>query len=295
MKRIVRTIVAGGLILCTTWGTPAALATVPFQTELEREEEQQQEQADSGHSLYIDGQEQSYTGEPIFHQGVLYVTVPGAIQALNEKAEIDPTAPFADELSPYDYLEDNDFIESVNNREVVRVSHLQDLGVKAQWYDDPGRLHLETADLLTVDDLEVGDTISEVEEKVNIHWNTGYGQPADYIGFVGDMKEYTYTDRYGEERSGEVPELQLEIIDGLLTYIIISDESYETAKGITVGDSLFDVTRAHGSDYVKESVDGKIVYIYHVNHGSIWFIANENTREVERIGLWDTQLEGFER
>ncbi|SDI25567.1 hypothetical protein [Alteribacillus bidgolensis] len=279
-----------GALVCQTDGAQAAM---PFSTETEPPS-QEQEVDEEEHVLYIDGQIQTYAGQPIFHEGILYVTAQAAVKALNNKAEIEEDLPYTERSSPYEYLEQNNDIEKINNREVVRVNDLQSFGIKAEWLDNPGRLHLETADLLTVDNLQIGDSMDEVNSHFDVHWNTGYGQPADYIGFYGGMHEFTYTDRYGKKRSGDVPELQLEIKDDELTYIIISSSSYETAKGVTVGDSLFDVRRAHGSEYVEEKADGKTVYIYHVNGGSLWFIADDD-RNVERIGLWAFQLEGYER
>ncbi|WP_158736084.1 hypothetical protein [Alteribacillus sp. YIM 98480] len=279
-----------GALMCQTNGAQAAM---PFSTEAEPPSEEQ-EVDEEEHALYIDGQLQTYAGQPIFHEGILYVTAQAAVKALNDKAEIEEGLPYTGSSSPYEYLEQNNDVEEINNRKVVRVNDLQSLGIKAEWLDDPGRLHLETADLLTLDNLQIGDSMDEVNSHYDVHWNTGYGQSADYIGFYGDMHEFTYTDRYGKERSGDVPEIQLEIKDDTLTYIIISSSSYETARGITVGDSLFDVRRAHGSEYVEEKADGKTVYIYHVNGGSLWFIADDD-RNVERISLWAFQLEGYER
>ncbi|MFB4162792.1 hypothetical protein ACE1TI_02885 [Alteribacillus sp. JSM 102045] len=281
------------LVGALVWTNDSAHAEVPFSTETESSEDQAESEKEQEHALYIDGQLQTYTGEPIFHEGVLYVTVQAAVKALNEKAEIEKNVPYAEASSPYEYLDRKNNIEEVHNREAVRVDVLQELGIKAEWLENPGRLHLETADLLAVDSLQIGDTMDEVDSQFDVHWNTGYGQPADYIGFYGDMHEFTYTDRYGKERFGEVPDLQFEITDDSLTYMIISSSDYETAKGVSVGDSLFDVTRAHGSDYVEEKQDGKTIYIYHVKGGSLWFIADDD-RNVERIGLWRFQLEGYE-
>ncbi|MFD2705098.1 hypothetical protein [Salibacterium lacus] len=258
--------------------------------------EQQGEEAEENrleHDLYIDGQLQTYTGGPVFQKGILYVPIQAAVQVMNDKEDIDRNVPYEGESS-FDFLEEQDYIEEVDGQEVVRVSNIQELGIRAEWLDNPGRLHLETADLLTVGDMRIGDSMEEVDDTLTIDWKTGFGKPSDYIGFHGDMHEFTYTNRYGEERSGEVPDMQLEIIDDELTYMIFSSSDFETAKGAAVGDTLFDVRRLHGSEYIEQTIDGKKVYIYHVSDGSLWFIANEE-EEVERIGIWDFQLEGYER
>ncbi|WP_026699920.1 hypothetical protein [Salibacterium aidingense] len=280
------------LFMACSWHIEQAQANVPFQSEVQ-ETDREAESNDNEHDLYIDGQLQTYAGSPVFENGILYVSIQAAVQVMNEKAEIDRDVPYAEE-SAFEFLEENDYIEEIEEQEVVRVSSLQELGIQAEWEDNPGRLHLETADLLTVDNLRIGDTLNEVDEKLDVHWNTGYGQPADYIGFHGDMHEFTYQDRYGEERTGDVPDMQLEITDNELTYMIFSSSDFETARGVTVGDSLFDVRRAHGSEYIEETIDGKTVHIYHVNGGSLWFIADDNN-DVERIGIWAFQIEGYER
>ncbi|WP_240374820.1 hypothetical protein [Bacillus piscicola] len=274
-------------------GDIEARASVPFHPDVSDEKRQVQKEK-TGHTLYIDGQKQSYTGRPIFQNGIMYVTIPAAVKVLNELADVQANVPYARERSPYDYLKKNNVIEKVKSREVVRIKTLQDLGIQAFWYDNPGTLHLETVDLLKVGNLKIGDSLKEVEQQIDVHWNTGYGQPADYIGYHGGTHTFTYKDRYGREHMGEVPDLQLEITDGILSYMIISDESYETTKGISVGDTLSDVTRMYGSEYMNETIDGKTVYIYHVKDGSLWFIADED-RQLERIGLWAYQLEGYER
>lgn len=263
------------------------LSSIPsFGAEIEGGEEEEP-------VIYIDGQEQKYYGEPIFHGGEIYVPLPVAIAAINEKMKTDDTLIEKISSSTYDYVNENDYIEQINGREVVSVNHLRHEGIRFEWLDDPGRLHLETTELLTVSGLSVGDTLQRVNEQFDVHWNTGFGQPADYIGFYGEMKEYTYTDRFGKTRSSEVPELQFEIIDNRLTYIFVSDSDYEVAKGIRVGDSLYDVVEQYGSDFIRERVDGKNLYIYHVKNGSIWFIADG--QEIERIALWSGQVAGYER
>ncbi|WP_125559079.1 hypothetical protein [Salibacterium salarium] len=270
----------------------AGVPSIPFEPNGSPQDGEQTERED-GHKLYIDGQLQTYGGSPIFNEGVLYVPVQAGVKVLNDKADVDKGVSYADE-SVYDYLEENNYIEEIDSRDVIRVSELQNLGIRAEWLDNPGRLHLETADLLAVDHLRIGDSLKEVNDKLDVHWNTGFGKPADYIGFHGDTHEFSYTDRYGKKRSGEVPDIQLEILDNSLSYIILSSSEFETARGVSVGDTLFDVTRAHGSEYINETADGKKVHIYHVNGGSMWFIANEDN-EIERIALWGFQLEGYER
>ncbi|RSL31003.1 hypothetical protein D7Z54_22925 [Salibacterium salarium] len=290
--------VTGVLVFCLMIGcwstveTKAEVPAVPFQTDIEPPNEQDREK-DNKHDLYIDGQLQTYGGSPIFDHGELFVPIQAAIKVLDDKADIDNDAAYADE-SLVDYLEENDHIEEVDGRDVVLVRTLQNLGIRAEWLDDPGRLHLETADLLTVNNLKIGDSLEEVNNKLDVHWNTGFGKLADYIGFYGDNQEFTYTDRYGKERTGKVPDIQLEILENSLSYIILSSSEYETTRGISVGDTLFDVTRSHGSEFINETADGKTIYIYHVNDGSLWFIADENS-EIERIALWGFQLEGFQR
>ncbi|SFL53394.1 hypothetical protein [Salibacterium qingdaonense] len=271
-----------------------------FQTDTghrgDNEQKQLEEETEENrleHDLYIDGQLQTHTGGPVFQSGILYVPIQAAVQVMNDKEDIDRSVPYEGESS-IDFLKEQDYIEEVDNQDVVRVSNLQKLDIRAEWIDNPGRLHLETADLLTAGDMRIGDSMEEVDNTLDINWNTGFGKPSDYIGFHGNMHEFTYTNRYGEERSGEVPDMQLEIIDDELTYMIFSSTDFETAKGAAVGDTLFDVRRLHGSEYIEQKIDGKTVHIYHVNDGSLWFIANEE-EEVERIGIWGFQLEGYER
>ncbi|MGY4689495.1 hypothetical protein [Salibacterium sp. K-3] len=291
----IRTGISCLMISAAIWFADGAEAAVPFQTEIEDSGQQEAETEESSreHALYIDGQRQTYAGKPVFEDGILYVSIQAAVQVMNDKEDINDDVPYAEESS-FDFLEDNDYIEEVDGQEVVRISNLQELGIRAEWLDNPGRLHLETADQLTAGGLDIGDSMEAVDEELDVHWNTGFGKPADYIGFHGDMHAFTYTDRYGEQRSGEVPDMQLEIMDDALTYMIFSSDEFETARGATVGDTLFDVRRAHGSEYIEQNIDGKIVRIYHVNDGSLWFIADEE-EEVERIGIWDFQLEGYER
>ncbi|MDA3129188.1 hypothetical protein ACFPTR_02930 [Aliibacillus thermotolerans] len=272
--------------------TPSFGAT-SVDDEIEVKQFSSEERETTEHVIYIDGQEQKYPGEPIFHGGNLYVPVSVAIAAFHEKMKTDVDLAEKISLSTYDYFAEKGYIEQINQREVVRVKYLQNEGIRAEWLDQPGRLHLETTELLTVHGISVGDTLQQVNERFDVHWNTGYGQPADYIGFYGEMNEYTYTDRFGKTRAGEVPELQFEIIDNRLTYIFVSDSDYEISKGIRVGDSLYDTVRQYGADFVRAEVDGKNIYIYHVKGGSIWFIAEG--QEIERIALWQGQLEGYER
>ncbi|SFP78601.1 hypothetical protein SAMN05518683_11030 [Salibacterium halotolerans] len=285
------------MVVCfLLWPAGEADARALFQTDIEDAKQQEDSDAEENrlhHDLYIDGQLQTYGGYPVFENGILYVSIQAAVQVMNDKEDIDSDVPYEGESS-FDFLEEHDYIEEVDGQEVVRVSQLQELGIRAEWLDNPGRLHLETADLLTVGNMRIGDSMEEVNDQLDVEWKTGFGKTADYIGFHGDMHEFTYTNRFGEERSGEVPDMQIEIINDNVTYMIFSSSDFETARGAAVGDTLFDVRRLHGSEYVEQTIDGKMVRIYHVNDGSLWFIANQE-EEVERIGIWDFQIDGYER
>ncbi|MFB5661360.1 hypothetical protein [Alteribacillus sp. HJP-4] len=289
------------LFFTGTAGQAAAAPPLPVFDDNSEVEEQEAPAEESGdretaeeYELYIDGQSDSLSGPPVFNNGELLVPLTAAVRGMNEFAEVERNAVFTEADSAYDYLEENQLIVEIDGREFVNVTTLQDAGLTADWKDDSGRLHLETADMLSTGNIRVGESIDDINNKIDIHWNTAFGNAADYIGFHGNMHEFTYTDRFGENRTGEVPDLQVEAAENQVTYLILSSSEWETARGAAVGDSLFDVARAHGSDYIQEEIDGKTVHIYHVNNGSLWFIANEN-KDVERIGLWSGQLEGYER
>ncbi|SDI01474.1 hypothetical protein SAMN05192534_11849 [Alteribacillus persepolensis] len=295
MKKNVIAVVCSGMLAVGLCQNHSAEAEMFFQQEAEQTEANAStESQEDGHALYIDGQLQTYTGPPLFHNGSLYVTVQAAVQALNEYIETEESAAVSASASSYDWLREQNHIDTIHNRDVVPIEVLQQQGIKAEWLDDPGRLHLETVDLLRAGDIKIGDSMQEVNRHYDVEWTKGYGQAADYIGFYGENVTFEYTDRFGKERSGDVPEMQVEVIDNTLTYIILSSPDYETEKGIQVGDSLFDAARAYGSEHIKETILGKIVHIYHVNNGSVWFIADDD-RDIERIALWGFQLPGYER
>ncbi|WP_018921538.1 hypothetical protein [Salsuginibacillus kocurii] len=256
-------------------------------------EEEMLEEEESGVPLYIDGQKQTYTGEPFWAGGELFVPLPAAVQVLNE---FEDTASVREESVPYSedgarrYLEDEELVQEVGGQESVAVRNIEGFGVQAYWYDNPPRLHFETADLLEVEGLRPGVSQQTVENSFNVEWGSAYSSNADYIGYYGDLHEFTYTDRYGHERSGDVPDIQFELKDNELTYMILSSDDYQTTKGIEVGDQLFDVRRMYGQPTLEERIDGKQVYIYHVRDGSLWFISDED-QDIERIGLWKYQVE----
>ncbi len=175
----------------------------------------------------------------------------------------------------------------MEGQEAVNIEALQDLGMKASWYDNPDHLHLETGNLLGIEGASVGDSVQAVDRNFDIHWNTGFGQAADYVGFYGGNNEFMYTDRYGIKRTGQVPDVQFEVMDGYITYIMIASADHSTSKGVSPGDPLFEVQRVYGRVHETELIDGNRVYIYEVNHGSLWFIGDEEEESIQRIVLWD--------
>ncbi|PSL50953.1 hypothetical protein B0H94_102230 [Salsuginibacillus halophilus] len=256
--------------------------------DLDEEEHPEFDELQPDIPVYIDGQEQNYGGAPFWAGGEIFLPVAAAVQALNEYSDVQEALgvnhPFEDER-PYDVLDEEGWVQQVDNRESVALRNVEHFGVQAYWFDDPARLHLETGSLLGFSGVPVGATRASAEDAFNADWKTGYGKAADEIGFHGGMNQFNYTNRFGEERSGDVPDVQIEIKGETVTYLIASDEDYATSKNVAVGDDLFEARRMYGSSYEEFEAVGKTVRVYDVREGSIWFIADDRN-EIERIGLW---------
>ncbi|WEG16010.1 hypothetical protein PQ478_16050 [Alkalihalophilus pseudofirmus] len=282
--------------------------------------------------FYIDGQEQRYVGEPVKINGewwlplrpVLmeaalfneelndgYRYVQKIIRVLNEERKKESLADEDSRIESIDSIENREMTEEekeheeilsflsgfsldyFQNRDVIRLADVGKLGFDYYMYQDAGIIHLNSPGLMELAGLSIGLNKEQVNGVLGaIHWNTGYGMTADYVGFYGSENEFTYRDRYGHERTEKAFDLQIEITDNALSHLIVSNAGYETSKGISVGDRLNDAIRAYGNQYVRESIDGKQVIIYDVEFGSIWFIAGSD-QSIERIGYWDHQLRGF--
>ena len=249
-------------------------------------------------AYYIDGQPQRYSGSITMIHNEYYVPLhPLVIRSEQWSQYVEEIRELGEYPSYVDFveiLEEQLDIEEVNGREMLALHNLDFFGYEYYLYESNNILHLSSQGLIEIAGIHVGMDKDEVEAVLGpVHWNTAFGQNADYIGFYGEMKDYYYTDRYRITRKGQVPDIQLEITDGKLSYIIVSSVEYPTSKGIRVGDPLGDVFREYGSSYVREDIDGKQVYIYDVEQGSIWFITNQE-RQVERIGYWNFWLAGFQ-
>ncbi|WP_017726873.1 hypothetical protein [Halalkalibacterium ligniniphilum] len=262
---------------------------------------QQPSSASTPIAFYLDGQEQRYGGQVIRHEGMIWLPVRPILEKL---ADFHATWN-GDYLGVNRLLRGEDVAEeevelfaeldirSIQNRDMISIEDVRWLGFDAYLYESENILHVSTPDLMTVADISIGLSMDEVNRKLgDIHWNTGFGQEADYIGFYGEMKEFTYVDRYGYKRKGSVPDIQIEIKEDAVSYILVSSENFPTSKGVKVGDRISEVTRAYGSQAVREQIDGKQVVIYDVEYGSIWFIANQQN-EIERIGYWNHHIKGF--
>ncbi|MCM3488055.1 hypothetical protein M3689_01900 [Alkalihalophilus marmarensis] len=282
--------------------------------------------------FYIDGQEQRYVGEPVKIDGewwlplrpVLmeaahfngelkdgYGYVQKIIRVLNEERHKMSLADEDTRVGSIESIENREITEEekeheeilsflssfsldyIQNRDMIRLADVGKLGFDYYMYQDTGIIHLNSPGLMDMAGLSIGLNKEQVNGVLGaIHWNTGYGMTADYVGFYGSENEFTYRDRYGYERKENAFDVQIEITDNALSHLIVSDAGYETSKGISVGDRLNDAVRAYGNQYVRESIDGKQVIIYDVEFGSIWFIAGSD-QSIERIGYWDHQLRGF--
>ncbi|WP_088103610.1 hypothetical protein [Halalkalibacter urbisdiaboli] len=250
--------------------------------------------------FYLDGQEQRYQGDIEFFEDEIWLPVrPILLKAveINEEWNIDSayiTRLLKGELEEEEEIEELCELEivKINNRDMIKLSDVELLGFDAYFYEQEAIVHVNTPQLMVVENLTIGMTKEEVNEELSgIHWNTGFGKKADYIGFYGEMNSFSYKDRYGYTRTGEVPDIQIEIIENEVTYLLIATNQLETSKGIKVGDRLTDAIRAYGSQNTRFQEDGKQIVVYDVEFGSIWFIA-EN-QKIERIGIWDHHLYGF--
>ncbi|WP_100404928.1 hypothetical protein [Bacillus solitudinis] len=252
--------------------------------------------------FYIDGQEQRYQGNIEVVNQEVWVPARPILHLLPEihkewgidsaylnrwlRDELEEEEEEIEELLELERME-------INNREYLSISDIKELGLEAYYYQDEKILHINTPGLMEINEITIGLSKTEINHHLeNIHWNTGFGKVADFIGFYGEMNPYSYKDRYGYVREEEVPDLQIEVIDDIVTYLIISSDEYVTSKNIKVGDSLSDVFRAYGNQFVREQEDGKQIVVYDVEFGSIWFIAGEN-QKIERFAFWNNHLEGF--
>ncbi len=260
---------------------------------------------------YLDGQEQPYQGQVVQDVEGIWIPLKPILLKLNdvqpeweidtkmindflrerrlaarEEREIE-----ADLLEVVTELKGIE-IKDIDHREMIHLDDVEWLGFDVYFFQNERILHINTPKLGELAELYIGDHKEKVDQLYEVHWNTGFGQGADLIGFIGDMLPYSYIDRYGYERTGEVPELQVEIKDGQITYLFVSSDRFETSKKIKIGDRLSDVYRVYGSQYVRDRVDGKQIVVYDVEFGSIWFIANEK-QIIERIAFWDHHLRGF--
>ncbi|WP_096198960.1 hypothetical protein [Bacillus sp. FJAT-45350] len=245
--------------------------------------------------LYIDGQPQTYFGQVVEENGEMFLPLRPVMLSVERRVAKETEMVYGLSMEQ-DYLEniENDIqVQSIRGRDMITLAEAEKLGFESTFYNEEQVLHVSSSNLLTVADIEIGMSRQEVNEILGtIHWNTVFSKQADYIGFYGEMHSYMYVDRYGYERRGEVPDIQIEIIDGTVSYVIVSSPEYLTSKGVSVGDNVSTLFRTYGTSFVREYIDGKEVYIYDVEQGSIWFIANQN-REIERIGYWDHWMRGF--
>jgi hypothetical protein len=277
--------------------------------------------------FYIDGQEQKYVGDPILHNGDWWlplrpvlteaamfnpdlnqgsIDVQNIMRVLNEERkralleeEEEPREEWVvqtEEEKEYDeilYFLAHFTLDFIQNRDVIRLSDVALLGFDHYIYEQQQIIHLSSPHLMTIANINLGERRTTVNSILQgIHWNTGFGVEADYIGFYGDENQLTYRDRYGYERIEKAYDIQIEIIEDGLSHIFVSDSAYETSKGIKVGDRMNEAIRAYGNQFIRESIDGKQVVIYEVELGSIWFIADAD-QTIERIGFWDHHLRGF--
>lgn len=255
--------------------------------------------------FYIDGQEQRYQGEVVIDQEGIWVPIRPILSHLlyiNEDWELDSQTInrfLRDELNEEE--EENEVwgfllgaeVKQINSRDMLHLDDVYQLGFDAFYFESERILHVNTPTFMEIAELSVGDSQEAVKRMFpDVHWNTGFGQEADLIGFIGDMHAYSYIDRYGYERKEEVPDLQVEIKNKRVTYLLVSSKRFPTSKNIKVGDRLTAVYRAYGNQYVRQAADDKQVIVYDVELGSIWFIANRE-QEIERIAYWDHHLRGF--
>ncbi len=181
----------------------------------------------------------------------------------------------------------------VNRRDMIRLADIPKLGFDYYVYEEERMIHVNSPGLGELAGLSVSMSHKSVTNQFSqIHWNTGFAKKADYYGFYGTDKDFSYQDKYGYERVESVYDLQLEMTEGRLSHLIVSTDLYPTSKGIRVGDRVNDAIRTYGSQFVRETMDGKQVIIYDVEFGSIWFIANRD-QMIERIGYWDHHVRGF--
>ena len=258
--------------------------------------------------FYLDGQEQRFQGDIVIDQDGIWVParpILSNLQYINADWELNSRTinqflrsqrdedPLTNEIEEeFEFLH-NIEVKQLNNRDMLHLNDVYQLGFDGFYFESEQILHINTPAFMAIAGLMVGDTIEDVERLFSdVHWNTGFGQEADYIGFVGEMLDYSYIDRYGYERIDEVPELQIEIKNDKVSYLLVSSDRYPTSKNIKVGDRINDVYRAYGSQYVRQRADDKQVIVYDVEVGSIWFIANRD-QEIERIAYWDHHLRGF--
>lgn len=259
------------------------------------------------HSIYyyLDGQDQRAFGAVIETDEGLWLPARSILQKLqyvNEEWELD-NKEISDFIrskvdESFEWEEEIDFlidvhVELMNNELMIHLQEVKNLGFDAYYFKKAHILHVNTPSFMEIADLSIGQSKADVEKEFpEVHWNTGFGQAADVIGFIGSMHSYSYVDRYGYERKGEVPDIQVEIKNDRVSYILVSSNKYPTSKNVKVGDSLRTVYAHYGSNYVRDRVDNKEVIVYDAEFGSIWFIGNEDN-EIERIGYWDHHLRGF--
>ncbi|NEU29718.1 hypothetical protein GN156_02875 [bacterium LRH843] len=258
--------------------------------------------------FYLDGQEQRYQGEVVEDQTGMWVPIRPILSNLgyvHSEWEMDSTAinqflrgirqkdkEAVENIEEFEFLQDLN-VSQVNKRDMIHIDEVKQLGFDVFYYHSKKILHINTPRFMEIAGIVVGDRKGEVERLFpEVHWNTAFGQDADFIGFNGDMLPFSYKDRYGYERNEEVPELQVEIKDDHVSYVIVSSDRYPTSKKIKVGDRLTNVYRTYGTGYVRDRVDDKNIIVYDVEFGSIWFIANSD-QEIERIAYWDHHLRGF--
>lgn len=251
-------------------------------------------------TFYIDGQPIRYFGDVTKYQSEWYVPLIPVLQHSVERFDEEITASAGKTLygiERLDYATEHYFpqlrVRGLNGREMLPISEAKKLGYEVGVYEEYGLLHFSSEQLLEIEGIKIGMEHRQVNQTLsNIHWNTAFGQVADYYGFYGEQSTFTYTDRYGIERTSDVSDIQLEITDGKVSHLIVSSSEYETSRGIRVGDRLFDATLVYGGKYIRDTFEGKQVVIYDVEQGSIWFIAN-NEGVIERIAFWDHWIEGF--
>ncbi|MBU8908373.1 hypothetical protein [Desertibacillus haloalkaliphilus] len=257
-----------------------------------------QASASNSVSYYFDGQRQYEFAKPIHNDGHYWFPAAPLLKQVEKQIKYDTkTQDSQEEVSVRTIdalmadLESEQVV--VGDREMISDSVLEDYGYSVYHYDQNNSLHVSSPELMTIAGITIGSMKHVVDTQLTgVKWDTAYGKKADVIGYFGEMIDLHYTDRYGIERSGQVPELQIEVTDGVVSYMIVSSPQFSTSKGIVVGDRLTDVIRSYGTNYYRERIDGKEVLIYDVEFGSIWFIANSE-RKIERIGYWDHWVRGF--